>query len=105
MKRIKHFDVVRVICFILIIYYHMIAQLPANGICTYVDIWPFVANANMQMGTFAVAVFFMISGASLIYTTKDKFQLGKFYLKRYIRLLIPFYVVTFLYYIVNEGRQ
>lgn len=104
MHRIKHFDLVRVICFILIIYYHMVAQLPVSGIRTYADIWPFVANANMQIGTFAVAVFFMISGASLMYTTTSKFQLGKFYLKRYIRLLIPFYVVTFMYYIVNAIR-
>ena len=104
MKRIKHFDVVRVICFILIIYYHMIAQLPLNGICSHEVIYPLVANANMQIGTFAVAVFFMISGASLMYTTKDKLELGTFYLKRYIRLLIPFYVVTFMYYIVNVIR-
>lgn len=103
-NRIKHFDVVRVICFILIIYYHMIAQLPVNGICSHEAIFPFVANSNMQMGTFAVAVFFMISGASLMYTTKDKLRLGQFYLKRYIRLLIPFYVVTFMYYIVNVIR-
>lgn len=104
MKRIKHFDVVRVICFIAIIYYHIIAQLPVNGICSHEAIYPFVANANMQVGTFAVAVFFMISGASLMYTTQDKFEVGTFYLKRYIRLLIPFYVVTFMYYIVNAIR-
>lgn len=103
-KRIRHFDIVRVICFILIIYYHMIAQLPVNGICAHETIFPLVANANMQIGTFAVAVFFMISGASLMYTTKDKLQVGHFYLKRYIRLLIPFYVVTFMYYIVNVVR-
>lgn len=104
MNRIKYFDLLRVICFILIIYYHMIAQLPVNGICSDGDIWPFVANENMQIGTFAVAVFFMLSGASLMHTTKDRFQIGKFYLKRYIRLLVPFYVVTFLYYIVNAIR-
>lgn len=104
MKRIKYFDLLRVICFILIIYYHMIAQLPVNGICSYEDIWPLVANHNMQIGTFAVAVFFMISGASLMHTTKDNLNLGLFYVKRYVRLLIPFYVVTFLYYIVNAIR-
>lgn len=104
MKRIKYFDLLRVISFILIVYYHMIAQLPVNGICSYGDIWPFVANENMQIGTFAVAVFFMLSGASLMYTTKDKFRVGSFYVKRFLRLLIPFYVVTFLYYIVNVIR-
>lgn len=104
MKRIRHFDVVRVICFILIIYYHIIAQLPINGICSQEAIAPFVANANMQVGTFAVSVFFMISGASLMYTTQEKMNVGQFYLKRYIRLLIPFYVVTFMYYIINVIR-
>lgn len=104
MNRIKYFDLLRVICFILIIYYHMIAQLPVNGICSYGDIWPFVANENMQIGTFAVAVFFMLSGASLMHTTRDGIKVGSFYLKRYVRLLIPFYVVTFLYYIANAIR-
>lgn len=104
MKRIKYFDLLRVICFLLIIYYHMVAQLPVNGICSYEQIWPFVANHNMQIGTFAVAVFFMLSGASLMHTTKDDLNVGTFYLKRYVRLLIPFYVVTLLYYIVNVIR-
>lgn len=99
MKRIKYFDVLRVICFLIIIFYHMVAQLPINGVCTQEVIDPFVANENMQLGTFAVAVFFMISGASLMYTTQDKFKLIPFYLKRYMRLLIPFYVVTFIHYI------
>lgn len=104
MKRIKHFDVLRVICFLAIIFYHMVAQLPINGICSHEAILPFVANANMQLGTFAVSIFFMISGASLMYTTREKLELGMFYLKRYIRLLIPFYVVTFMYYVVNAIR-
>lgn len=104
MKRIKCFDLLRVFCFLLIIYYHMVAQLPVNGICTYADIWPFVANENIQIGTFAVAVFFMLSGASLMYSTQGEFKTGKYYLKRYIRLLIPFYVVTFMNYIVNAVR-
>ena len=99
MKRIKYFDVLRVICFAIIIFYHMIAQLPINGICAQEAIAPLVANENMQLGTFAVAVFFMISGASLMYTSRDKFKLIPFYLKRYMRLLIPFYVVTFIHYI------
>jgi len=99
MKRIKYFDVLRVICFAIIIFYHMVAQLPINGVCSQEAIAPFVATENMQLGTLAVAVFFMISGASLMYTTQDKFQLIPFYLKRYMRLLIPFYVVTFIHYI------
>lgn len=99
MKRIKYFDLLRVICFSIIIFYHMVAQLPINGVCSQEAIEPFVATENMQLGTLAVAVFFMISGASLMYTTKDKFQLIPFYLKRYMRLLIPFYVVTFIHYI------
>lgn len=99
MKRIKYFDVLRVICFAIIIFYHMVAQLPINGVCAQEAIAPFVANENMQLGTFAVAVFFMISGASLMYTTQNTFKLIPFYLKRYMRLLIPFYVVTFIHYI------
>jgi len=46
-------------------------------------------------------VFFMLSGASLSYTAKENFSLAKYYKKRFLRILIPFYIL----YIVCRIRQ
>lgn len=93
MKRIKYFDLLRIVCFVFITFYHMMIQLYIDGIYPSEKLSPFFSNANMHIATLAVAVFFMLSGASLAYTTKEKFDLINFYKKRFIRLLIPFYIV------------
>lgn len=98
MKRIKYYDLLRVVCFCFIIFYHMMVQLTICGIYPNEKISAFYSNANMHIATLAVAVFFMLSGASLSYTTKDNFNIKKFYKKRLLRLLIPFYVVEILYF-------
>lgn len=100
MKRIKYFDLLRVVCFSFIIFYHMMIQLQINGVYPAEKLSPFFSNANMHIATLAVAVFFMLSGASLAYTTKDQFRLIDFYKKRFIRLLIPFYIVVIVYALV-----
>lgn len=78
----------------------MMIQLYINGIYPSEKLSPFFSNANMHIATLAVAVFFMLSGASLAYTTKENFDLINFYKKRFIRLLIPFYIVIIIYAIV-----
>ena len=100
MKRIKYFDLLRIVCFSFIIFYHMMVQLQINGIYPSEKVSPYFSNANMHIATLAVAVFFMLSGAGLAYTTKENFELKKFYQKRFIRLLIPFYIVIVIYAIV-----
>lgn len=94
MKRIRYYDLVRVICFLLIIFYHMTIQLVVDGICTNDVINRLHANANMHIGIMAVAVFFLLSGASLGVTTKHSFSVRTYFKKRLIRLLVPFYIAT-----------
>ena len=100
MKRIRYFDLLRSISFIFIIFYHMMVQLYLSGICSYDKVSPFFSNGNMHIATLGVAVFFMLSGASLAYTTKDKFKIGDFYKKRFTKILVPFYITVLLYFLV-----
>lgn len=97
MKRIKYYDFLRVVCFLFIIFYHMTIQLVINGIYSVEEVGSFYCNSNMHIAKLAVAVFFMLSGAGLTIGAEKGFELGKFYKKRFIRLLIPFYVTTLLY--------
>ncbi len=94
MKRIRYFDLLRCTCFCFIIFYHLLFQLYLSGICPVERLNPLFSNSNMHLATLGVAVFFMLSGASLSYTAKENFSLAKYYKKRFLRILIPFIYFT-----------
>lgn len=99
MKRVRYFDLLRVVCFCMIIFYHMMVQLYLSGMFAIEYVNPYFSNVNMHIATLSVAVFFMLSGAGLMISTKDKIDYKKFYIKRFLRLLIPFYIVNIIYII------
>lgn len=94
MKRVRNYDVMRVICFCIIIYCHIAMQLSIDEICDTALITRMYTTSNMHIGTMAVSVFFILSGASLGLTTKGRFSVGSYYKKRLVRLLVPFYLAT-----------
>lgn len=93
-ERIRYFDVLRIICFAAVLYYHMIVQLYLSDYYPVEAVSPLFSNANMGLGSLAVGIFFMLSGAGLMTSTKDSINLKSFYVKRLARLLVPFYVVV-----------
>ena len=99
MKRIHYFDLLRCTCFCFIIFYHLLFQLYLSGICPVERLNPLFSNSNMHLATLGVAVFFMLSGASLSYTAKENFSLAKYYKKRFLRILIPFYILYIVYFL------
>lgn len=99
MKKIRYYDLLRIISFCFIIFYHMMIQLQISGIYPPEKVSRFFMNDNMHIATLAVAVFFMLSGACLAYTTKDNFSIKEFYKKRFLKTLIPFYMVSLAYYV------
>lgn len=101
MKRIRHFDLLRVICFCMVIFYHMMAQVYLDNMFMLETVSPYFENVNMHIATLAVAVFFMLSGASLITSTKDHINYKAFYIKRFLRLLFPFYFVNICWFIIR----
>lgn len=108
MTRIHYYDLLRSICVCMIVYYHMVVQLILSVIYDVPRISPFYENANMHIATLGVAVFFMLSGASLAYTTPDNGDKKSikeeitwaitFYKKRLIKLLIPYYISNLGYF-------
>ena len=97
--RYAFMDVVRFVSMIGIVYYHMVVSLYLCGIRQYESISPMFENKNMHVATVGVGLFFMISGAGLMLSTKDKehLNLKEYYLKRFLRVLVPFYLVYALY--------
>lgn len=101
MTRIRYYDFLRSICVCLIVFYHMVVQLTLSEICPVQDIVKYYQNANMHIATLGVAVFFMLSGASLAYTAKGEFtwsQTIRWYVKRLSKLLIPYYIANLVYF-------
>ena len=70
----------------------MISQLYFSGLFTLDKVLPFYENDNMNIAMLGVAVFFILSGAGLAYSTGENFDIRRFYKKRFIRILIPFYI-------------
>ena len=93
-QRIRSLDLIRVVSFLMIIWYHMTVQLPLCGICRVETVSPFYSSANLHLGTMAVAAFFMLSGAGLYISSQKDFNALSFYRKRLPKLLIPYYIVV-----------
>ena len=104
MKRIRYFDLLRCISFCFIIFYHMISQLYFSKLFPLDKILPFYENDNMNIAMLGVAVFFILSGAGLAYSTAENFDIRRFY-KRFIRVLIPFYITYISYFIYKSDND
>ncbi len=92
-------DVLRLLSMAGIVYYHMVVALYLKGIRQLESVSPLYENSNMHIAKVCVGLFFMMSGAGLMLSVKDKehFSLKDYYKKRFVKILIPFYVVYVLY--------
>ncbi|WP_252247656.1 acyltransferase [Clostridium sp. ZS6] len=100
-QRIFYFDFIRTISVIFIIIFHFNCSIGAHSI--YMGNKPiiFYSYVNGNLGQIGVSLFFILSGASLMYTYKDKFTIGEFTKKRLISLYPMFYIAyicVFLFY-------
>lgn len=121
----KHFvllDMVRAFAIITVVIYHLLQQMFGVGFLIWPDglsanwqrleifkgggIWAWLQNilmAPFAYGFGAVSVFLMLSGFGLTWSLLQKnsaaVKWGEFYLKKFRRLLVPFYIsvlITFL---------
>ena len=95
-------DVIRLVSMLTIVFYHMVFALYLVGIRQLESIRFMFENSNIHIAKIGVGLFFMISGAGLMLSTKDKAKLDlkKYYKRRFFRILIPYYLVYILYLIV-----
>lgn len=95
-------DVMRLLSMLGIVYYHMVAELYLTGIRQLESVTPLVRNSNMHIAKVCVGLFFMISGAGLMSSTasEEHLDLKKYYFKRFVKILVPFYLVYVLWLVV-----
>lgn len=100
-KRIRYYDLLRILSMVMIVYYHIMVELWIEDIYPDDKISPFYSTPNISVATLAVAIFFILSGAGLTISNSDKFEPGKFYIKRFRTVLVPYYVTSVFYFIIQ----
>lgn len=104
-ERIFYLDFIRAVAAILIIMTHY------NAVYLYANqpdkVFITAKIANLYIGDFGVSLFFIISGASLMYVYDEKCELKNFYKKRFLSIYPMFwlaYFVAFMYqFYVGKG--
>ena len=93
-KKIFYLDFIRVLSMLMIVTYHFYAHFPANNIVGFNTIF-----SNGKWGLMGVALFFMISGASLMYNYKDKLEIKSYMKKRFLSIYPMFWIAYTLVFI------
>ena len=105
-ERLLYIDVLRVIAMMTVLICHYTRSLEYAGITYLAYILP-NEIFNVYLGSFGVAVFFVLSGVSLMYTYSGKMDIKKYFKKRFLGIF-PMYwtawLLAFLYFFWKMGQ-
>ncbi|MCR5580065.1 MAG: acyltransferase [Pseudobutyrivibrio sp.] len=96
--RAKYYSMnwMRVLAFVFIIVYHYMVELELRGNYNFHESSIYYMNNNFHIAILGVSMFFMISGAGLMLSSRKHWDIKEFYRKRFTKLLIPFYIVELI---------
>lgn len=93
-KKYYFMNILRAMSMAAIVFYHMVFTLYLYGIRQHDSIKMLFSNTNMHIAKVGVSLFFILSGCGLMLSSdRDDFSIKKFYKKRFLKILIPFYIV------------
>lgn len=93
-KRLVYLDLIRTVAVICVFVVHFTRQFEYDGVsCNGYKILPDYFF-SVYLGSYGVSLFFIVSGASLMYVYKEKFALGT-YLKKRFWGIYPMYWIAF----------
>lgn len=101
-KRWDSVDVLRICSLLLIFLYHFMVEIEAGDWFYLSAVGISYENQNLHMAKVGVTLFFMISGFGLMHSNRQNFDGKTYWKKRFIRILIPYYVVFGLVFL---GRK
>ncbi len=105
-ERILYFDVIKLIAVILVFTCHFTRTLEYFGINFDFKVLP-DAIFSLYSGSLGVTLFFIISGAALMYVYEEYLELKSFYKKRFFGIYpmywIAFIVCFFINFYINRG--
>ena len=88
-------DILRAVAFLAVLIFHFATERGMRG--APVDYS--MTYGHFSVAAVAVAIFFILSGFGLMLGAKkkEKFSVKEFYLKRFLRIMIPYYLVSVVY--------
>lgn len=104
-KREFYLDFIRAIAVIIIVLFHFCHSLLTNNLCDKKIL--FINAANEDWGQVGVSLFFIISGAALMYTYQENLNIKPFFKKRFLSIYPMYwiaYAVGFLYVFYVNGN-
>lgn len=99
-KRLFYLDFIRALATILIVIYHFNITLHSYNITTALPLLEDYSNGSF--GQLGVSLFFIISGATLMYTYDKQCSLWTFYKKRVLALFPMFWIMYFLCFVWSD---
>ncbi|MGL5415870.1 MAG: acyltransferase [Clostridium sp.] len=93
-RRLDEIQVLRAFAFIFVMMQHSLGSIPGN-----LSLPEGITLTGGFLYTFAepaVPIFLFISGLTLTYSYKDKLDLGKYYKNRFLYLIIPYFIWSFI---------
>lgn len=103
MKRLHQADFIRVVSTLGIFSFHFLLKAQENGIISHNFL---LFLPNFTLGGLFVTVFFMLSGAMLYYTSKEKpLTPARFYKRRFLGIFPAFYLAFFPLHIKTALEQ
>lgn len=100
-KRLFYLDFIRAFATIVIIITHYNALYLYLPMPTPEKAFITTKVANIYIGSFGVSLFFIISGAALMYVYQEKCELKRFYKKRFFSLFPMFWMVFAIDFLIN----
>lgn len=97
-KRIIQYDSIRTWCTLLIIVGHLDVYISSNMIGNGIPLFRLWGYANGTILNIAVSIFFILSGASLMYSYGDREFLLKEYVWKRMRAIYPMFYVAWLFF-------
>lgn len=96
-KRVIYFDVLNILAALAVVFLH------ANSMVhSFSDTVAWRQALSVEVLCYwAVPIFFMLSGANLM-NYRERYTTGEFFKKRFIRILIPFILWTFIYAVAHK---
>ena len=104
-ERLKYVDVLRVLAMIPVVVCHYTRSQEYAGI-TYPNKFMPDEFFSIYLGSFGVAIFFILSGVSLMYTYEGKLDLKRFIKKRFLGIFPMYYIawLTAFLYLFYKNR-
>lgn len=105
-KRLYYIDSIKVFALILVFVCHFTRSLEANGVGYACKILP-DQLLNLYIGSFGVSLFFIASGASLMYVYEEKLDIKTYFKKRFLGIYPMFWLAfvsaTAISFFRNQG--